>query len=90
MSDHEIPVKEIAELLDSVTTKVPALIEGLLKLLYSPEAGKNMGQAVGSLYKELIDAGIPKEDALKMAKDYLLSIKDVANGVSKSENKGCD
>jgi len=41
-----------------------------------------MGQAVGGFYKELIESGIPAEDALKMTKDYMLSIKDLANSFS--------
>ncbi|MHB1154459.1 MAG: hypothetical protein ACYCWE_03140 [Eubacteriales bacterium] len=75
---NEIPTREIGELLEEVSTKVPKLIQGIISSLYSAEAGKNMGQAVGNLYKELIEAGIPQEDALKMAKDYMLSLKDVS------------
>jgi hypothetical protein len=51
--------------------------------LYSAEAGKKMGQAVGSLYKELVDSGIPQEEALQMAKDYMLSLKDITGNISK-------
>ena len=69
--------REIAEVLDAVATKVPALIHSVLEGLYSPQAGKEMGQAVGNLYKELIAAGIPAEEAMKMAKDYMLSLKDI-------------
>lgn len=81
MSDRDIPVKEIGELLDAVSGKLPNLVSGLMSSLYSPEAGKNMGKAVGSFYKELLEAGIPPEEAAKMAKDYMLSIKDVASNI---------
>jgi len=74
---NEIPVKDIGELLDEVSGKVPKLIVNLLNTLYSAEAGKQMGQAVGNLYKELVASGIPKEEAMKMAKDYMLSLKDI-------------
>jgi len=74
---NEIPTKEIGELLDEVSTKVPKLILGVMQSLYSAEAGKSMGQAIGNLYKELIEAGIPQDEALKMAKDYMLSLKDI-------------
>lgn len=77
----DIPVKEIGELLDEVSGKVPKLISGLMDTLYSAEAGKKMGQSVGNLYKELVDSGIPQDDALKMAKDYMLSIKDVVGNM---------
>jgi hypothetical protein len=81
MSDNNIPVKEIGEMLDEVSAKLPKLINGLMASLYSAEAGKNMGQAIGSLYKELIASGIPAEDALKMAKDYMLSLKDISSNL---------
>ncbi|MDF2686791.1 MAG: hypothetical protein K0S55_1974 [Clostridia bacterium] len=79
VSDNNIPVKEIGEMLDEVSSKLPKLINGLMSSLYSAEAGKNMGQAVGCFYKELLEAGIPVEDALKMAKDYMLSLKDLSS-----------
>lgn len=90
----DIPVKEIGELLDEVSGKVPKLITGLIDTIYSAESGKKMGQSVGNLYKELIDCGIPQEEAIKMAKDYMLSIKDIAGNygnisgdIKKSEEK---
>ena len=80
--------KEIGQILDEVTDKVPKLISSLLGTIYSPEAGTSIGQAVGNLYKELVANGIPEEDALKMAKDYMLSIKDFANNMSQGPNSG--
>lgn len=80
----DIPVKEIGELLDEVSGKLPKMISGLMDTMYSAEAGKKMGQAVGGFYKELIDSGIPSEDALKMSKDYMLSIKELVNSFGKS------
>jgi len=81
---NDIPVKEIAELLDEVSGKLPKMISGLLDTMYSADAGKKMGQAVGSFYKELIDSGIPSDEALKMSKDYMLSIKELINGIGKN------
>ena len=75
---HSNDVKELAEMLDTITDKIPQLITGVVNTLYSAEAGKNIGQAVGSLYKELVESGIPKEAALDMAKSYMLSIKDIS------------
>jgi len=75
---HSNDVKELAEMLDTITDKIPQLITGVVNTLYSAEAGKNIGQAVGSLYKELVESGIPKEAALDMAKSYMLSMKDIS------------
>lgn len=78
MSNHqEIPVEEISQLLDTVSDKVPKMIKEIMNSFYSEEGGKQMGKAVASMYKELVDSGIPADEALKMAKDYLNTIKDV-------------
>ena len=80
----DIPVKEIGELLDEVSGKVPKLITGLLDTIYSAEAGQKMGKSVGNLYKELVDSGIPQEAAVKMAKDYMLSMKDMVGNMTQN------
>jgi len=80
------PAKEIGEILDEVTSKVPQLITGLMDTLYSPEAGKKMGQAVGAMYEELLNAGIPESDALIMAKEYMISIKSLMSSVNTNTN----
>lgn len=69
--------QDVGELLSAVTDKVPELIAKLLHTLYSEGAAKEMGKAVGSLYKELVASGIPSETALKMTSDYMFSLKDL-------------
>lgn len=76
-------VKEIGEILDTVSEKIPKMISGLMSTLYSAEAGKNMGQAVGSFYKELLESGIPQDVALDMARNYMLSLKDLSKIIDK-------
>ncbi len=83
MNESPIPVKEISELLDSVSDKIPRLIKGLIGTLYNADAGRDMGQAVGNFYKELVSSGIPPETALVMAKDYMLSLKDISSMMNK-------
>lgn len=80
---NEIPVKEIGQILNEVTDKVPKLIGSILSSLYSAEAGKSMGEAVGNFYKELLSAGIDKDEALEMTKDYLKTIKVMTENISK-------
>lgn len=77
MESDKIPVHEISEILEVTATRIPKLINGLIGTLYSAEAGRNMGQAVGNLYTELVNAGLPKEVAVEMAKEYMLSIKQI-------------
>ena len=62
--------QEVADLLDAVTGRVPTLLRAVLEQLYSPDAGRRMGQAIGAFYQELTDAGLPPERALQLAEDY--------------------
>jgi hypothetical protein len=82
----DIPVQEISEMFDMLSAKMPKLISGLMDSLYSAEAGQKIGQAVGSFYKQLVESGIPSEEALQMAKDYMLAIKEVTSSLSKNMN----
>lgn len=66
---------EFAEIMDAVTDKVPVLIRSLRDSLYSPEAGRQLGQAVGAFYKELVDAGMDPQQALSITQDYLSALK---------------
>ena len=72
---------ELSEVLDAVSVKLSELITNVLKSVYSEEAGHNVGRAVGTLYRELVDAGIPAETAVKMASDYMISFKDLVGSV---------
>lgn len=74
---YNINLAELEELLELASAKVPQLISGILQSFYTEEAGAQIGKAVGVLYKELIDAGMPQEVAVKMASDYMISLKDV-------------
>jgi len=90
MSDHSNDIQALNEVFDVLSTKAPAVISNLFDVLYSPEAGKKMGQSIGSLYTTLVEAGIPEKDALLMAKDYMISFKDIQKALtnlSKKEKK---
>lgn len=78
---REIPVEEISKLLGVVSDKVPHLIRSIKEVVYSPEAGKGMGQAVGNFYKELIASGIDTELASSLTRDYLSTIKSFSDKI---------
>ncbi len=82
----EHDAKEIGEILDVVSDKIPALLRGLRDVLYSKESAENMADSVGTFYKKLVEAGIPKEDALDMARGYMINLRDMAG--SKGFNLG--
>lgn len=81
MSEHEREKKheaeELREVLGVVSEKVPGLLKGLRDVLYSKEAAENMADAVGTFYKKLVEAGIPKDEALSMTRGYMINLRDV-------------
>ena len=88
MSKNGNDIGELREVLDTVADKIPRLLSNVLTTLYSADSGRQMGQSIGSLYRELVDAGIPKEDALEMAKSYMISISSVLNDAMRSTSSG--
>ncbi|HZG18058.1 MAG TPA: hypothetical protein VE710_24055 [Candidatus Bathyarchaeia archaeon] len=86
MDKQQVNVEEISSLLDLATEKVPGLIRSLLHSFYSEEVASNMGKAVGSLYKHLIEAGMPQDVAAKMAADYMVSLREVSKVMGLDES----
>lgn len=85
MSNSDIPVKEIGEMLDLVSEKLPRLIRELYQTLYSEEGAENMSKAVGNFYKNLIAAGMDKEDALYLTQEYLDTLKSLTRQYGSSQ-----
>ena len=70
-------VEDVREILEAVSDQVPGLLKGLRDVIYSKEAAENMADAVSTFYKKLVDAGIPKEEALDMARGYVINLREI-------------
>jgi hypothetical protein len=79
---------QVSEILDVVSTRVPEMITNLLRTVYSEDAGRNVGKAVAALYRELVDAGLPRDVAVKMASGYMISFKDLVGSVGSVASSG--
>lgn len=69
--------EEVREILEVVSDRVPALLRGIRDVLYSREAAENMAEAVATFYKKLVEAGVPPQDALEMAKGYMIDLRSL-------------
>ncbi|MCL0029597.1 hypothetical protein M1O13_00950 [Dehalococcoidia bacterium] len=67
----------VREVLEVVSDRIPNLLRDLFKTLYSKDSAENMGDAIGTFYKKLVESGIPEKDALEMARGYMINLKDV-------------
>ncbi len=63
--------EEVAEVMSALAETLPKLVRNTIAILISEEAGRRLGKAVGSFYKELVESGINPSEALKMAKEYM-------------------
>ena len=66
-------VEDLREVLTIVSEQVPDLLRGLRDIIYSKEAAENMADAVSTFYMKLVAAGVPKDEALDMARGYVLN-----------------
>src|SRR4030042_4511291 len=64
----------IAEVLDTVSDKVPKMIRGIIDSFFSPEAAANMAKSVADFRKTLIENGIPEAEAMAMTREYMQTV----------------
>jgi len=75
-------IRDIAELMEVISDRIPALIKGLMNSFFSPEAAANMGKAVAEFRKTLIEGGIPEKEAMEMTREYLRTLKNMKGFMS--------
>jgi hypothetical protein len=73
-------VEDLREVLSTVSEMVPNLLRELRGVLYSKDAAESMADAVGTFYRKLIEAGIPREDAMEMTRGYMINLRDLVRG----------
>jgi hypothetical protein len=75
MSDDKMPdAKQIKEILDVVSEKVPELLEKVTGALYGADNAKRFAAAVAEFYKSLKAAGMNEEQAYELTKEYMTSL----------------
>jgi hypothetical protein len=83
--------ENIKEILNVVSSEVPALVKNLLGSVFSEEAGRNMGKAAAAYYKEMKAGGLPEQVAVKLTEDYMRtfsSIGDMLRSGGKGDDRG--
>jgi len=80
--------KEIAEMMDSISTKIPSLIKGVMESFYSPETATQMGRAVAEFRKALLEGGIPEQEAMEMTRQYMSTLTSLSKSMRSAEGRG--
>jgi len=73
-------VEDLREVLSTVAELVPNLLRELRGVLYSKDAAESMADAVSTFYRKLVEAGIPREDAMEMTRGYMINLRDLVRG----------
>jgi hypothetical protein len=79
--------KDIAELMDSISTKIPTLIKGVMESFYSPETATQMGRAVAEFRKALLEGGIPEREAMEMTRQYMSTLTNLSKVMRSAEGR---
>jgi hypothetical protein len=80
--------EEVKEILSVVSKEIPNLLKSIIGSVFSEEAGRDMGKAAAAFYKELKEAGMPEETAVRMTENYIsvfTSLSDVMKKAVSSE-----
>ena len=73
-------VEDVREVLSAISEMVPNLLRELRGVLYSKDTAESMADAVSTFYRKLIEAGIPREDAMEMTRGYMINLRDLVRG----------
>ncbi|NWG10657.1 hypothetical protein HXY33_02735 [Candidatus Bathyarchaeota archaeon] len=82
--------EELKEVLSVVSKEIPNLLKSIIGSVFSEEAGRDMGKAAAAFYKELKEAGMPEETAVRMTENYIsvfTSLSDVMKRAVSGEKK---
>jgi len=83
----DMSAEDIKEILDVVAEKIPDLLEKLSDILYSKENAQKYGEAIGTFYKSLIDAGMEPGEAYSLTEKYMSSLSPLS-AIGGAFNKG--
>ncbi len=72
--EHEFKPDDLKEILNTVSEKIPALLNSLTDTIYGKDASAKFGQAVANFYKTLKDSGMTDEQAFKLTEQYMSSL----------------
>jgi hypothetical protein len=66
--------EQLRRIFDVIGESVPELLDKITKILYSAAEGERFGQSVAAFYKALVEAGMTKEQAFTLTKEYMSNV----------------
>ncbi len=93
MDDME-DIKELKEVMKTLNETVPSLISGIIEAVYNAENSENLAKNTAKFYKELVDAGMEKEQAYQLTRDFMKGrdvtslVREALSGMGPFGNEG--
>lgn len=70
LNDEE-DIQKLKELMETLNETIPDLISGVMEPIYNAEDSKKLAKSTIKFYKELTNAGMEKEQAYRLTREYL-------------------
>ncbi len=86
MKDED-DIEEFKEVMRTINETVPRLIKSIVEAIYSTQSAEEFGKQVANFYKAMIDAGMDKEQAYQLTKEFMES-RDIAGIIKKILSRG--
>ncbi|MFW6176099.1 MAG: hypothetical protein ACOC40_00220 [Thermoplasmatota archaeon] len=64
-------IDHLKDLMETLNDTIPELISGVMEAVYNAENSENLAKNTTKFYKELTNAGMEKEQAYKLTREYL-------------------
>ncbi len=80
-------VEEFKELMRTINETVPQLIKSIVEAIYSSQSAEEFGKQVANFYKNLIEAGMDKDQAFTLTHEFMMS-RDIAGIIKKVLSRG--
>ncbi|MFW5898471.1 MAG: hypothetical protein ACOCT7_01300 [Candidatus Saliniplasma sp.] len=64
-------IKELKGVMETLNETVPSLISGIVEAVYNAENSKELAKNTANFYKELVDAGMEKDQAYQLTRDFM-------------------
>ena len=66
--------EQVKDILETISEKIPGLLNSMGDVLYSKENAEKFGHAVSIFYKQLVDAGMSNDQAFELTQRYMSSL----------------
>ncbi len=64
-------IEQLKELMETLNETVPPLISGIVEAVYNAENSKELAKNTANFYKELVEAGMDKDQAFKLTREFM-------------------